>query len=54
MHRSGVGRSREKALEDPPGDPNHPAVLADLDPELPRPAARRSSGRPWGATVGKR
>jgi hypothetical protein len=27
---------RKQALENPPRDPNHPSVLADLDPELYR------------------
>jgi hypothetical protein len=30
----GDGAFREQALEDPPRHPNHPSVLADLDPEL--------------------
>jgi hypothetical protein len=34
MHGSGVGSLRQRALEYAPRDGNHPAVFADLDPEL--------------------
>jgi hypothetical protein len=34
IHRSGVGRSGSSRWNTRPRYPDHPAVLADLDPEL--------------------
>jgi hypothetical protein len=47
----GGGPLRQQALEYAPRNPDHPTVLADLDPELHGLPPRHSSGRPQGGTA---
>ena len=49
-HRSGVGPLRDQASEHAPRHPDHPAVFADLDPEL----HRLPLGIPAGVLSGSR
>ena len=40
-------------MEDPPGDPDHAVVLADLDPELHRLPLGIPAGVLWECRLGK-